>query len=397
VQVGPSDAERAAGFNGGRGYDGEGRMCVSIAVTKLVWAYGPNSRNARLLLLAIAEHANDDGIAWPGLGLLAEETRQSERTVQRLVAVLEREGWLQVQRRTNSVPTRGGQYERRGNTYHVSLAKLRGELPTRQTEDRAAAGADVHRSGAVNNARRDDKTEELRRQNEHPETTKTAPRDDKTRAPLMNHKEPPMNRHEPNQPLPLPLGEECAKSKSAKTGEKQRTTASANASAKTLPPAAAVTSTESVGEASLSSGPGFLVGGNVIPFSRRTRRAADPRDGMDAPAALLFGVTMDVLGECGVAEKNVTRRQRVTVCEALRDEVARSERPLAMVAAGAITRWDEYQDAAREGFLWRVVGVRQFFAEGYWLEAAGHPWDWDKAALAECKRRAGAGVGQYRG
>ena len=133
-------------------------------------------------------------------------------------------------------------------------------------------------------------------------------------------------------------------------------------------------------------------GARVLPFARR-RRDADPRQGLDADALLLYEITMNVLGECGVASKNVTRCQRIAVGEALRDEVERSGEALALVAARAITRWDEYLEAHAAGLLFRVVGVKRFFAEGYWLENAGHPWDWDKTAMRQMRGKSGTRLG----
>jgi hypothetical protein len=184
-------------------------------------------------------------------------------------------------------------------------------------------------------------------------------------------------------PYAPPAVPACAKSKSANQEQEQRTTASAKAKATTPVMRSAEVSMERGGEAGMSFG-------RVIPFRRR-RDAEAERAQLDGFEAALFDVTMVVLGECGIAPKNVTRRQRIAVSEALRNEAERSGENLSALGAYAINRWDEYLKSAWA--LWRVVGVRQFFAEGYWLEQSGHPWDWDKAALAERRNRGNAGIG----
>lgn len=55
----------------------------------LVWEKSRNKRTAMLLLLAIADHAHDDGKgAYPGIDSLARKTRQTDRNVQLLLKTL---------------------------------------------------------------------------------------------------------------------------------------------------------------------------------------------------------------------------------------------------------------------------------------------------------------------
>ncbi|MBZ5554576.1 MAG: helix-turn-helix domain-containing protein [Acidobacteriia bacterium] len=66
---------------------------MSIKVAKIVWEFSQHRGNALVLLLAIADHAHDDGTgAWPSESRLAKMTRLSKRTVRRLLRVLERSG-----------------------------------------------------------------------------------------------------------------------------------------------------------------------------------------------------------------------------------------------------------------------------------------------------------------
>jgi len=53
-----------------------------------VWEHSQQSSGALLVLLAIADFANDDGVAFPSIGTLARKARLSERQVQRVIGEL---------------------------------------------------------------------------------------------------------------------------------------------------------------------------------------------------------------------------------------------------------------------------------------------------------------------
>lgn len=62
---------------------------MSIKVMDYVWAHSRQKGSALLLLLAIADHAHDDGDgAYPSLETLAQKTRMSIRQTQRLIKSL---------------------------------------------------------------------------------------------------------------------------------------------------------------------------------------------------------------------------------------------------------------------------------------------------------------------
>jgi len=72
---------------------------MSVACMSWVFAHSTAAGADRLLLLAIADHANDDGgDAWPSVPTLARKTGTSERTVQRGLSRLEAGGHLAVER-----------------------------------------------------------------------------------------------------------------------------------------------------------------------------------------------------------------------------------------------------------------------------------------------------------
>lgn len=70
---------------------------VSVRVLSWVWDHSQAAGNDRLVLLAIADNANDEGTCWPGVALLAHKTRLHPRTVQRCIASLRKMGELGVE------------------------------------------------------------------------------------------------------------------------------------------------------------------------------------------------------------------------------------------------------------------------------------------------------------
>lgn len=83
---------------------------MSIKVMNWVWEHSTAKGSELLLLLAIADTADDRGRnAFPSIATLAGKTRMSRRTVQRLVVKLETDGHLVLRRE-------GG---RRSNSYEI--------------------------------------------------------------------------------------------------------------------------------------------------------------------------------------------------------------------------------------------------------------------------------------
>lgn len=61
-----------------------------------VWDHSRHSGAALLLLLALADSANEDGVCWPSLRRLGERTRLPERSVVRVMHRLVESGELEV-------------------------------------------------------------------------------------------------------------------------------------------------------------------------------------------------------------------------------------------------------------------------------------------------------------
>ena len=69
---------------------------MSLRMMTLVWEKSQHKGSELLLLLAIADNANDQGIAYPSIKTLTKKTRMSRRTVQYLNHRIERSGELAV-------------------------------------------------------------------------------------------------------------------------------------------------------------------------------------------------------------------------------------------------------------------------------------------------------------
>lgn len=79
---------------------------MSISEMSRIWKDSSQKGNHLLLLLAIADNANDDGYAFPGISYLAHKTRMAERTVIRMIDDLTASGELIALRRR----TKGNRY-----------------------------------------------------------------------------------------------------------------------------------------------------------------------------------------------------------------------------------------------------------------------------------------------
>src|SRR3990172_12280275 len=64
------------------------------------WERAPLAKgNDLLVLLSLADQANDDGWCWPGQGSLVRRTKTSRATVQRAIGALAQAGYIEVHER----------------------------------------------------------------------------------------------------------------------------------------------------------------------------------------------------------------------------------------------------------------------------------------------------------
>jgi len=69
---------------------------MSIKVSTEVWQGSRNKSGNLLILLALADHADDQGMAWPGVPLLARKARFSQRHTRRCLNQLVASGELEI-------------------------------------------------------------------------------------------------------------------------------------------------------------------------------------------------------------------------------------------------------------------------------------------------------------
>jgi len=70
---------------------------MSIQVMTAVWRKAPYEGGALLVLLAMADWADDNGNCWPSVRTLAEKSRQSERNVRKCLARMKRDGTVSIE------------------------------------------------------------------------------------------------------------------------------------------------------------------------------------------------------------------------------------------------------------------------------------------------------------
>lgn len=75
---------------------------MSVEVTAWAWRQQVGSARGKLLLIKLADSANDDGISWPSVRTLARQTEISKSAVDRNLRELEQRGFVQRLRRARS-------------------------------------------------------------------------------------------------------------------------------------------------------------------------------------------------------------------------------------------------------------------------------------------------------
>jgi hypothetical protein len=90
---------------------------MSFEVVEKVLDNGPADRTETLLLVAIAEHADDDGYAWPGVEKIAHRTRCCKRQAIRLIKKLSLDGWIVT------LPKSAGE-SKKVTAYQFNLTKI---------------------------------------------------------------------------------------------------------------------------------------------------------------------------------------------------------------------------------------------------------------------------------
>lgn len=70
---------------------------MSVKIMTKVWEQAPCRENSLIVLLALADWSNDDGISWPSMQKLADKARVDRRSAQRIVRKLVKDGLLKIE------------------------------------------------------------------------------------------------------------------------------------------------------------------------------------------------------------------------------------------------------------------------------------------------------------
>lgn len=114
---------------------------MSFVIMGKVWEASDLAGDELVLMLALADQANDDGVCWPSVRRLAARCRRSERWVQYRVRELVEKGYVAVEKRGGEEGER-----QRSNVYRILIA-----LP-QEGANRAPGGADGAPTWGANDA-----------------------------------------------------------------------------------------------------------------------------------------------------------------------------------------------------------------------------------------------------
>ncbi|TKI02425.1 helix-turn-helix domain-containing protein, partial [Martelella alba] len=113
---------------------------MSIKLMSQVWEVQSLTQPRKMLLLAVADFANDEGHSWPSVETLMKKCSfKSDSGVRRALAELSTDGWLSKSSR--SVKGANGRRQQGSNAYQLNLSKLLAESlaePIRRTGSQPA-------------------------------------------------------------------------------------------------------------------------------------------------------------------------------------------------------------------------------------------------------------------
>ena len=93
---------------------------MSIRIMTHIWENPPQKGTNLLMLLALADMANDDGDCWPGIKHLARKTRMSDRNVQFILRKLVEDGELHIFENEGKMTSGGAT-----NRYHLPIGVVK--------------------------------------------------------------------------------------------------------------------------------------------------------------------------------------------------------------------------------------------------------------------------------
>ena len=302
------------------------------------------------VLSILASHANDEGDScFAGIPRIAKMARRSERTVTRILAKLEKDGWLTAER---------GDGAGHKTQYHIDVEKLKGcqdvTLLGKRKVTQIRPSEDVVKGDMV---------------------TEKGDTSDKPPHPLIGGTLK-VNVKANNTPLPpAERGEEGGKEN--------------NDAGKTEESAAKV----AINPSSSNDGPGLSAADCGVAESAGDSECAGESAGCGVDAAIaeaaapgdLNRATDWLMRELGLMK----RRDYLRVWRVIAQETASDTSP-GKTARAMAKAYHRQEEASLRGDLKVVYGVMNFFERGVWKNQGR--WHWDEEQL---RQRSGASVGSY--
>lgn len=103
---------------------------MSVKVLSKVWEYYPNGGSSLLVILALADWSDDNGLSFPSIAAVAKKTRLSDSQARRIVHHLINHGYVQV------VGNKNGGAKGSSRRYKINI-----QLLTASTNDTPSADA----------------------------------------------------------------------------------------------------------------------------------------------------------------------------------------------------------------------------------------------------------------
>ena len=104
---------------------------MSNKVSTLVWKHCKQEHDRRLVMVALADWCNDEGICWPGQKAIAEKTRLTLRGLRKIIDALSAEGEIKLLREGGGVP---------GNPNETAMYELTKYIPKNEQNNAAKTG-----------------------------------------------------------------------------------------------------------------------------------------------------------------------------------------------------------------------------------------------------------------
>lgn len=127
---------------------------MSIKVMTMVWDSPVFSGNTKLIMLCLADYANDEGLCWPSIDSVARKCNVSRSTVKSQLRRLAEQGVLTAQRRKKT--TDDGSQTNDTNLYQIHVSELQKSLST-EGENNPRSKSDLGQNNAGGRAKSDPK------------------------------------------------------------------------------------------------------------------------------------------------------------------------------------------------------------------------------------------------